>query len=619
MIARIPWPRAETLTGIKLYLQARPHPVVVVFSIYVGFSVLFGLLIPAVITSVYDIHLVPQDYYQMPAPGGDFVATYAAANRVLRGEPIYDTTAYDEASTDPYGRLYSYPPLHVYAFVPLALLPYKISYLVWNGLTVVLIMGSCLLAARLTEAPALVFVSLLLIYTQSSFLQFQLERGQTDAPSLFLMVAMISAYAGKRRNIYLAALWLALAALIKALPAAFVLFFLLRREFRLLLAFAAIGIALALLTGISNWTTWATQIAPTYSTYFLGYNVDHSLYYLFEGFTRDLPSALTLARGTAALLLAAYTVLIVLSRQRQRLLLIELGLFVTLIEIATPWSANYKLVVLLFLFLSPFAILQIPFVRRQPVRFVVPLFVAFVLIVPWYGEYLTRLPYSMFAELVPARIVIANPLNPFISDRKVIVGLLGCVVYLFGLYAISALPLGPAFARLGDRLHASGTRSQAWRRVLPLAGLGLASVAIGALWWGYQRDQTTVAALISQFGTELPINKSVGISGYQVHYDSSTHYTVTIVYHVHAPIRENLQVYLHANTLDSSGKITSTIGRNFFPGVITSFWPTDKYIVAVTDSFFEPKPYTLNIGFFDLSDGRQYGEASLGQVMFPTS
>jgi hypothetical protein len=51
--------------------------------------------------------------------------------------------------------------------------------------------------------------------------------------------------------------------------------------------------------------------------------------------------------------------------------------------------------------------------------------------------------------------------------------------------------------------------------------------------------------------------------------------------------------------------------------VITSFWPTGKYVVAVTESFFDPTVYTLNVGFLNLSNGARTGEVSLGQVLFP--
>ena len=197
-----------------------------------------------------------------------------------------------------------------------------------------------------------------------------------------------------------------------------------------------------------------------------GQNVDHSLVYLFGAFTGNIDTALLISHVVAAVLLGAYAVLVLLNRERRRHVLIEIAILTMIVEIATPWSINYKLVVLLFLFVSPFAILSIDAVRARPVLYALPLFAAFVLIVPVFGDYLTRLPFAVFAPLLPIDVIVSNPIDPIITDRKVAVGIVIALVYLMALYAGAALATHPLiFARV-RRAVATVTRGRRLGRVV---------------------------------------------------------------------------------------------------------------------------------------------------------
>jgi hypothetical protein len=582
----------------------------------VAFTAIFSGVVPWLLVSYYGTKWKPLDWYPEQSRGGDYLVTYSAANRLRVGLPLYPGSAqYGPPFDPPVQGPYAYPPFHAYAFIPLSVLPWETSYLVWEYLTIGLIVASCILAARLTRWAWPSFVCLLMLYGQSSFLQFQLERGQTDAVTLFLTVLTIYLYVRGPRNPYMAGAVLALGAVFKLLPGALVLFFLLRREIRVLATAAVVAIPLILLTGFGDWMYWIATTLPYYSNYFLGLNVDHSLTYFLQGFT-DLLTALKVSRIIVGALLVVFCGLVLINHDRGRYMLVELAILTTLVELATPWSANYKLVVLVFLFLAPFALLEIEFVRRRPVLFQAPLFLAWVLVIPVFGEFVTRLPYSLLVNILPAQVILSNPLDPYITDRKVATGLLFCLMYLLILYAVVAVGTSPIRDRLVRRIPAFRYGS---RRLNIAAALAiLVVVAAGVPVYAakqYAQEAGEFRAVADNFG-DRSMNDFVSLAGYRIRSDAPTHYKIDIVFRSIRPLPHNLQIYLHARQPGPTGELTTVSGRNFFPSIITSFWPGQHYVVASTDTFLYPLPYTLDIGFFDLSDGMQYGAAATDVIDF---
>jgi len=591
-----------------------PVPAMKVFSLYACFFAVFGVLVPWLICDRYGISYYPQDFYPMQKPGGDYVATYEAGRSILRGQSIYlryeDTADWSASGA---AARYSYPPPQAYLFAPLASLPFELSYHVWIGLTLALIVLCVFLVSRLFEAPWTVFIAGCAIYAQSSFIVFQCERGQTDALPLLCVAACIYFYVG-RRNSYLAGLFCAIGACIKVIPAVFFLFFLLRRDWRAMLSTIAAAALIVFATGPEGWEHWWRQVIPAHSGLFIGQNVDHSLVYLFEAFTANLSVARILGRVALLILLATYAVLVLINRRRRRDVLMELAILTTIVEIGTPWSVNYKLVMLLFLFLAPFAILSIDRVRARPIRYTLPLLASFVLIVPFFGEYLTRLPFSFLARWLPGDLIISNPIDPIITDRKVALGIVLALGYLTWLYGRSALATRPLLEARVRRAAAAAFFGVRPRRALAVLVAVIVVIGGGFYAAAVLNPSEQYQRAIQRFGEPKPINDWASIAGYHVERSAGGTWTIDLIYESHGPMPKNLQVFFHAEVLDEAGKVVLRDGRNFFPSLITSYWPAGKYVVARTTGYFAPKDYLLKTGFFDLDDGQEYGEAEVGHI-----
>lgn len=591
-----------------------------VFVLYVAFAACFGVAAPLLLILGQGSRWHPQDFFVGPFPGADYIATYAAANSLTHGLSIYtDNRAFGTPFTDPgaagvYSR-YSYPPLQAFLLLPLAGLPFEQSYRAWVTISLALIGASCYVASMLLRERRRAFTALLLLYAPASFLVFQVERGQTDAMLLLFLTLFVYFYCRPVKNIYLSAAFFAAATLLKVIPGLFVLFFLIRREFKLVALSGVFATAIILLTGVPLWLTWLTEILPLYADYYLGMGVDHSLRYFFDGFGGLREYAVPLARWTTLALAGWYVLLAATNRHRDELVLLEVAILSVIMEIATPWSANYKLVVLVFLFLAPFAITRIPAVARHPVRYTAPLFLAFAFIAPIFGEYYVRLPYSLLANVLPVTFVAPNAADAFLVDRKVNLGLLGALAYLFGLYA---------FALASDRRSDQGrwARSVAsWvlrhRRGFLVSGAGLLLICLvwitGTVAVRYARQVERYAALVTQFGPERPLNQSVALAGFAARSGEGKVGSFLLVYRSRAPQRQNLMVFVRATVLQEDGSSGPMVALSTFPSVVTPLWPADKYVVVVVPAYLGPGRYTMQTGFVDFATGRVYGEVDLGE------
>lgn len=604
------------------------------FAVYVVFLAIFGTsgelglrlgLVPSLISGQPGGAWKPLDYYPMVRPphasfpglhGGDFVASYAAGQALLAGRSIYKHHAESlDCFAGGESARYSYPPLQAYLMAPLAWLPFDQAYGVWRHITVALLALSLFFSARLTTSPDrpevvawLAFAAGLFIFAQATFLSFQLERGQTDA--LPLLCATLAVYFVVRRdNPWLAGLFCALGAGIKVIPAVIGLFFVLRGNWRAALASIGFGLLLVLITGPADWLAWWTDVVPAHRGLFIGQNVDHSLLYVLEGFTGHRALSETLAKIVGLTLLALLAGLVLLNRRRRELAVLEFTLLMIVVEVSTPWSVNYKLVMLALFFIAPFVLLDIEWVRRRPLRYAAPLFVCYLLIVPIFGEYLTRLPFSWLANAWPLTIVGPNPVDGFLTDRRAAVGLLFGFAYLLGIYALMTRR-----SRMGE------ARGPARR---PRLGGGLALAAGGALLlalagWSLWRLTATepYSAAIAAFGEPRPMNDSVSLAGAIPGKTADNRPTLDLVFASRGPLPRNLALYMHAHKKDATGATVAVYGVNFFPSLITTLWPAGKYVVAWREVDAPLDEYDVKVGFFDLNDGARFGEADVGAIDF---
>ena len=441
---------------------------------YAGFILLFAVGVPLLLWCWVGINPLQQvDWFPWGNPGFDFQATYEACANMREGASPYlkhplAANAADDVLGSSFNR-YSYPPLQAILLYPLALLPYETAYVVWVIVSCLCILASLYLLSRLYPRAGPVLAVLAAFYLMSSFLYFELERGQTDGPILLLLCLTLYLYRQRGRPA-LAGVACALAFLLKVTPGVFLLIFLVRREWRALAAFAATCLTVVLATSLDSWLFWARVVGPFFSrTVRVGFGVDHSLLYLMTGFFSSESTASLAAHAVYAFFWATFLILCLRSRRRD-LLLLEAGILCILMNIGTPWSANYKVMLLPFAFLGviTWAVGREPAASPKQHWAWFPFFVALSLVVPASGIYLTRL----FTQVLPALIATPDistaqlqglftatqhadlPVDDILSHRKVIIGLLGMLVWLLTAYAAETLPLSPTRRQRLGRLCA---------------------------------------------------------------------------------------------------------------------------------------------------------------------
>jgi hypothetical protein len=570
----------------------------VVFMLLGVFTLLFTIVLPSYMAFRYGNFWHALDFFRMPMRGGDFLATYDTAKHWLAGLPAYSTP-------DSLGRLYSYPIVHVLLFVPLTLLPFEQSYQVWSVISVGLTGLSVWFTSKLyVDSPRIAFALGVLLLAQSSFIIFQLERGQTDALVLFLITAFLYLYLRGHSKALVAAI-LVLASVLKVFPAVWGLFFLLRREFKLLGYAFVFSIFAVVCTNPLVWWKYITETVPSYSEFYLGYTVDHSLFYLADWLIPIHREARTYAKILSCLALGIYALNVIFNRSRDRYVLTEIALLTIIMEISTPWAANYKLLLLLFALLTPLSIQAFSFVQRRPLFFTLPIFLCFVLIVPLFGEYLVRIPYTVLAHVSPSLTIPFNPLNPLIADRKVALGVLLLLMYLLLLYSAATVQSylsekqQATFWNWFDRI----TRPRNVSLVVALLALTTAVLSLEY----HKMNEAGVTAIVAETNSKQFMGPAVTGLGYRVTERGSGYHTLDLVFEVHEALPRNYQIYVHAYGPNASGGYAVTSGKNFFPDLITSAWPKSK-IVHTQTTLPVPNDYTeLHVGFFSLEDGARYG------------
>jgi alpha-1,2-mannosyltransferase len=204
--------------------------------------------------------------FNSPAPV-DFVVYHEASGRLLAGMPLYDLTTLQE---NPFTAVYKYPPFLSLLLEPLAALPVIISFRVWQFLNLVmLVVGLVALLRANGKARAgygLSAACILLIVVTLLFrpLLDTLFMGQVDV-LVFAGFALVY-WALKNDRITWVGLPLAVITLLKLYPALFVIYLIMRREWKALASFALWLLALVAFTlpfvGVAPWWTYLTQVLP---------------------------------------------------------------------------------------------------------------------------------------------------------------------------------------------------------------------------------------------------------------------------------------------------------------------------------------------------------------------
>jgi hypothetical protein len=224
-----------------------------------------------------------------PKFGLDFTQYYVASRMVLEREAqnIYGTGGYYFAKAAAYGAVTdaggtmtnAYPPSTAFYLIPFALLPYRPALLLFSiaGM-LALVVGVWVFFADedgmarrdLTLAGLLITFSFFPVY-------YSLYMGQVNA-LLFLCLGLVR-YFDRRERPWCAGFFVALAALVKIFPAALILFFVAKRQFKSVVAATVSAVVL----GAVSLTACHTSLYVTYMSQVLPRQADAGAFYRNQG------------------------------------------------------------------------------------------------------------------------------------------------------------------------------------------------------------------------------------------------------------------------------------------------------------------------------------------------
>jgi hypothetical protein len=208
----------------------------------------------------------------------DFFQEWASARNWREGEPIYADQretckrylGFEQAKEDRFVLdVNAHPPTAVLLALPLAWLSYPQALLVWNLLSIAALALTLVLLARTLEVslPPWLWLALAPLILFVYPFREQVHEGQLNLLLLLLLTAVwVSDRAGKP---VLAGAFLAAAVAIKLFPAVLFLYFLLRRQWTLVLAgllwlLFFEGLTVAVLGWSTSWT-YGTEVIPRIS------------------------------------------------------------------------------------------------------------------------------------------------------------------------------------------------------------------------------------------------------------------------------------------------------------------------------------------------------------------
>lgn len=204
--------------------------------------------------------------------GMDLRQDYLAAQRMLRGEDIFGRFSHAEVASLG-GRLQLdvgmwqnvHPPLLILLFTPLARLSFQSVALLWTIASVVVLVALTVAICRLVALPIAPFWcwTLALLLPAWYPVWHHLHVGQL---TIFLLALLLAALIAWRRGAHtLAGILVALATLIKMFPGFLLLYLLVRRQWRVVVAAAATALTIIGLQSLADPTLWPRyflEVAP---------------------------------------------------------------------------------------------------------------------------------------------------------------------------------------------------------------------------------------------------------------------------------------------------------------------------------------------------------------------
>lgn len=239
-------------------------------------------IIPLILIIIFNIYWTISTANNPLHP--DFSAFYYAASVVMDSSvsdmAIYDRGVMSEIAgkygiEQPVDFIYSMPVSYILA--PFALMPYHVSIIAWNLLSLVLYVISVLILLKLAgvdRVNTMKFVSISLIWSP-----FLLNQFLTQSNSIILFLITFAVFAVTKNKPYVGGLLIGIAALFKLFPIAIALVFGLK-NWRIVVAFAVTLGTSFLITGALRWFDAIQDIFPRYSCIYIILN-SYGRYWFF--------------------------------------------------------------------------------------------------------------------------------------------------------------------------------------------------------------------------------------------------------------------------------------------------------------------------------------------------
>ncbi len=204
--------------------------------------------------------------------GIDFTIFYHAAQRLAAHQPLYQ----------PHGELYAYSPLFAIALRPLALLSLSQAVKAWFFFSALCLIGSVFVyasAARMTTRDTALVGLMMLVGFRCWPTTMNFGLGQANLLLVLLLCGMY--WADSRARWTLFAVLVALAALVKIWMLGFLIYLVVRRQWRAVgLCVALFAASLTVLFSLVGWREWGPFVQAGLLTgrQVLRISVTHSLY-----------------------------------------------------------------------------------------------------------------------------------------------------------------------------------------------------------------------------------------------------------------------------------------------------------------------------------------------------
>ncbi|MDP3940700.1 MAG: glycosyltransferase family 87 protein [bacterium] len=301
----------------------------------------------------------------------DFTVYYNGSLSFLHGQNPY-------IKTPDYFSNYVYPPFAVLLFLPFSLIDPHIASLLFTFISLLsAVFGVYFCLKALREDKASVF----LIATALLFLAFptKFTFGMGQVNLVVFLLLSLAFFFWKRRNPIIAGVFLGLCFSIKLFPFLLLVYFLLRKDWRILVSsaitFVVIAVLTGLITGFSLYSYFFQNILPGIaSSYQSGY-YNQALSGFFARLPLDREIGMVLKTSISLLFIVATFLIVYLRRKNQSLSSLMFTILITLSLIVNPFSWQHHFVWLILPFLVTFYAIK----RRDFFSYIF-LFLSYVLI-----------------------------------------------------------------------------------------------------------------------------------------------------------------------------------------------------------------------------------------------